>query len=106
MVDIFTTHRRRPARADVNCREPSPTGDECVKLGDVGYIREGGFHLLFSAGIPLGDRVLGTHVPHSFKQLDIGPIWRRYREGGCLYSVGVKGIRADVEGSVAVTQYV
>ena len=31
--------------------------------------------MLFSAGCPLGGRELGVDVPHTFKQLDVGPIF-------------------------------
>ncbi|KAF9646418.1 hypothetical protein BDM02DRAFT_3021648 [Thelephora ganbajun] len=55
--------------------EPAPIYSyKRVKLGDVGYIRRGRFHLLFSAGYPLGLRQLGVDVPITFEQLDIGHI--------------------------------
>ena len=55
-------------------REPAPLPDfERIQPGDVGYILRGCFHLLFSAGHPLDGRQLGFDVPHTFKQLDVGP---------------------------------
>ena len=38
----------------------------------MGFIRQGRFHLLFSAGLPLGDRKLGDDVPSTFQQLFVG----------------------------------
>jgi len=59
---------------DVTVREPAPLSSfERIRLGDVGYILRGCFHLLFSAGCPLGRRELGVDVPHTFEQLDVGP---------------------------------
>jgi len=56
-------------------REPAPIYSyKRVKLGDVGYIRRGRFHLLFSAGRPLGSRKLSVDVPDSFQPLDTGHI--------------------------------
>lgn len=54
--------------------EPSPTDSYArVELGDVGFIRYGRFHLLFSAGCPLGSRRLGEDVPKTFQPLNVGP---------------------------------
>ena len=56
-------------------RDPAPHDDfKRIQLGDVGYIRRGCFHLLFSAGSPLGERQLGVDVPRTFKQLEVGRI--------------------------------
>ncbi|KAF9789496.1 hypothetical protein BJ322DRAFT_538591 [Thelephora terrestris] len=50
--------------------EPAPTKKYTrISIGDVGYIRQGRFHLLFSAGIPLGERQRGVHVPYTFEPL-------------------------------------
>jgi hypothetical protein len=58
----------------------------------VGYIRTGCFHLLFSAGCPLGERQLGVDVPLTFEQLDVGPIFkdRQPRSPGCLPTKNVE----------------
>jgi len=53
-------------------REPAPELER-IQPGDVGYILKGCFHLLFSAGHPLGEREIGVDVPHTFKQLLVGP---------------------------------
>ena len=54
-------------------REPAPIYSyKRVQPGDVGYIRRGRFHLLFSAGCPLGSRRLGVEVPDTFEPLDVG----------------------------------
>ena len=54
-------------------REPSPTrGYTRISIGDVGFIRGGQFHLLFSAALPLGERERGVDVPNTFQPLIIG----------------------------------
>ena len=92
------------AQSNINRREPGPIYSyRRVRLGDVGYIRRGRFHLLFSAGIPLGSRVPGTDVPLTFEPLDIGPIISgEVRPPGYLRTNTVLQIGADVSGSVAV----
>lgn len=63
------------AQPNIYCREPGPIYSyRRVKPGDVGYVRRGRFHLLFSAGIPLGSRVVGHDVPLTFEPLNVGPI--------------------------------
>ncbi|KAF9789168.1 hypothetical protein BJ322DRAFT_524556 [Thelephora terrestris] len=53
--------------------EPTPTSKyNRVSIGDVGFIRQGRFHLLFSAGLPLGERRPGVDVPNAFEQLRVG----------------------------------
>ena len=101
---IFLCSLSPQARSDTNCREPGPIYSyRRVRLGDVGYICEGRFHLLFSAGIPLGSRVLGTDVPLTFEHLDLGPIIHdEVRPPGYLRTDTVRQIGADVGGSVAV----
>lgn len=64
-----------PISTQTTTRDPAPLDNfKRIQLGDVGYIRRGCFHLLFSAGCPLGERQLGVDVPHTFKKLDVGPI--------------------------------
>ena len=80
-------------------REPTPLSYfERIKPGDVGYVRTGCFHLLFSAGSPLGGRKLGVDVPLTFEQLDVGPIVNRQsRLPGCLSADTVRSaIRASL----------
>jgi len=76
-------------------REPGPHSYfERIQPGDVGYIREGCFHLLFSAGCPLGEREPGVHVPHNFTELKIGKIFNRQpREPGFLVTKNVRATR-------------
>ena len=63
--------------AHVTIREPAPIHSfKRIQLGDVGYVRRGRFHLLFSAGCPLGQRQLGIDVPLTFKPLNVGPVVR------------------------------
>ena len=77
-------------------REPGPHSYfERIQPGDVGYIREGCFHLLFSAGCPLGERELGVHVPRDFTELKVGKIFNRQpREPGFLATKSVRATRA------------
>jgi len=77
-------------------REPGPHSYfKRIQLGDVGYIREGCFHLLFSAGCPLGERELGVHVPRDFTELKVGQIFNRQpREPGYLATKNVRATRA------------
>ena len=76
-------------------REPAPLSYfRRIQPGDVGYIRTGCFHLLFSAGCPLGERERGVDVPSTFKQLEIGPILNRQpRAPGCLPTNNVRASR-------------
>ena len=76
-------------------REPAPLSYfTCVQPGDVGYIRTGCFHLLFSAGRPLGNRSLGVDVPRTFKPLEVGEIVERAPlAAGSLCTSGVRGTR-------------
>jgi len=96
--------QRAQALPNIAYREPGPIYSyKRVRPGDVGYTRRGRFHLLFSAGIPLGTRELGTDVPHTFEPLDIGPIISgKVRPPGYLRTSTVRQIGADVGGSVAV----
>ena len=77
-------------------REPAPLPDfECIQPGDVGYILRGCFHLLFSAGSPLGGRELGVDVPYTFKQLHVGPTFNTQpRSPGYLSTDTIREIPA------------
>ena len=91
-------------RSDVDRREPGPIYSyKRVRIGDVGYIRKGRFHLLFSAGIPLGSRTLGTDVPHTFEHLNVGQILQGdARPPGHLRTDLVREIGGAISGSGAV----
>ena len=88
-------------------REPAPIYSyKRIRLGDVGYIREGRFHLLFSAGIPLGTRELGVDVPDTFEPLDVGHfIHGKIRPPGYLRTSTVREIGADVGASAVIHWY-
>jgi len=105
---IFLCSLSPQARSDINRREPGPIYSyRRVRLGDVGYVRRGRFHLLFSAGIPLESRAPGTDVPLSFEPLNVGPIISgEVRPPGYLRTDTVQQIGADVGGSVAIPWYV
>ena len=87
-------------------REPAPLSYfKYIQPGDVGYIRTGGFHLLFSAGLPLGQRKLGVDVPLTFKQLDVGPIVNRQpRLPGYLSTNNVRATRAHLTSPASPSQ--
>lgn len=86
---------------ELGCREPTQ-----IKLADVGYIREGRFHLLFSAGLPLGTRKLGIDVPFTFEPLDFGLVVRSQpRPPGYLRTSTVEEIGVDMGASSFVPRY-
>ena len=87
---------------NITTREPAPAEDFTrIQLGDVGYVRRGRFHLLFSAGIPLGERQLGVDVPLTFKPLDVGPIDRTQPWlSGCLSTITVRRSGVDIRASI------
>ena len=89
---------------DVDRRQPGPIPSyKRVRIGDVGYIRKGRFHLLFSAGIPLGSRTLGTDVPRTFEHLNVGLILQGdARPPGHLRTDSVREIGGAIGGSGAV----
>ncbi|KAF9649107.1 hypothetical protein BDM02DRAFT_3095227 [Thelephora ganbajun] len=79
-------------------REPAPTSNYTrINIGDVGFIRRGQFHLIFSAGIPLGLRQPGVDVPITFEELDVGPLTSSEpRPSGCLRTPSVRPIGGDL----------
>lgn len=92
-------------RQDVELfREPAPLHNyNRLSIGDVGYIGNGGFVLLFSAAMPLGDRVAGTDVPRGFSPLDPSPVninrWQP-RSPGALRSASIEHKGGGVGGSL------
>ena len=92
----------------VTVREPAPIHSfQRIQLGDVGYVRRGHFHLLFSAGLPLGERKLGTDVPTTFKPLYVGPIvYSQPRLPGYLSTSTVRKIGASLGASIHAVPYV
>lgn len=73
-----------------------------INIGDVGFIRGGQFHLLFSAGCPLGDRRLGEDVPNTFEELYVGtPVFSQPRLPGCLRT-DTAGLGATVSAALCV----
>ena len=89
-------------------REPAPTHNYTrISIGDVGFIRRGQFHLLFSAGCPLGDRQLGDDVPDTFEELSIGtPVFGQPRLPVCLRTDTVREVGAGLGATVPTTLYV
>ena len=89
-------------------REPAPTHNYTrISIGDVGFIRRGQFHLLFSAGCPLGERQLGDDVPDTFEELSIGtPVFGQPRLPVCLRTDTVREVGAGLGATVSTTLYV
>lgn len=82
----------------ITSREPAPTRNYArISIGDVGFIRRGQFHLLFSAGSPLGGRQPGEDVPATFEELTVGdPVSGEPRLPGCLRTDTVREIGAGL----------
>lgn len=94
-------------RKPTTSREPAPTNYTRLSIGDVGFIRRGQFHLLFSAGSPLGDRKPGEDVPMTFKPLIVGALAHgEPRRPCCLRSNTVTEVGADLGASLPTTSYV
>ena len=89
-------------------REPTPTQDYTrIKIGDVGFVRCGQFHLLFSAGSPLGERQLGRDVPDKFEPLNVGtPVSGEPRKPDCLRTSTVRHIGAGLGTTEFISRYV
>ncbi|KAF9779016.1 hypothetical protein BJ322DRAFT_469697 [Thelephora terrestris] len=84
--------------------DPSPIYSyHQVRLGDVGYIRKGRFHLLFSAGDELGSRVLGVDVPPKFIPLKLEGIVQRYRPPGYLRTASVRQVGVELKVKAELT---
>ena len=101
---IIPTLQSLQTQSDIVRREPGPIYSyKRVSLGDVGYIRQGRFHLLFSAGIPLGPRERGKDVPSTFEQLEVGPIIKGENiPSEKIVAKAVRKIGVDVGVSAAV----
>ena len=97
-----------PVRLNATTREPAPIHSfERIQLGDVGYTRRGRFHLLFSAGCPLGERQLGADVPLTFEPLRVGPIvYSQPRLPGHLSTKTVRETGAGLGASISPVPYV
>ena len=90
-----------------NFREPAPTNYTRVRIGDVGFIRRGQFHLLFSAGSPLGERRLGIDVPDTFEELKVGsPAFSQPRLPTCLRTDTVRELGVGLGAAVSTPVYV
>ena len=89
-------------------REPAPTQNYTrINIGDVGFIRRGQFHLLFSAGSPLGERQLGDDVPFEFEELNVGtPVSSEPRRPGCLHTPAVRWVGTGLDVTGFTTLYV
>lgn len=92
----------------VTSREPAPTHNYTrINIGDVGFIRRGQFHLLFSAVSPLGERQLGDDVPATFEELAVRtPVSGQPRLPCCLRTDTVREIGVGLSATVSSTLYV
>ncbi|KAF9789356.1 hypothetical protein BJ322DRAFT_530970 [Thelephora terrestris] len=86
--------------------EPAPTSNYTrITIGDVGFIRRGQFHLLFSAAPPLGERERGVDVPATFEQLNVGNLASTQpRQPGCLRTSTVREVEADFGATASITR--
>ena len=93
---------------DATTREPAPLPYfKRIQPGDVGYIHEGCFHLLFSAGCPPDGVQPGVDVPHTFEQLDVGPIFNTQpRLPGCICTNTVRKNQSRLRVSTDPVPYV
>ena len=81
-------------------REPAPTDYTRIRIGDVGFIRRGQFHLLFSATSPVGD------VPSASEPLTIGKTaFRGPRIPGCLRTDTIQEIGAGLGTALPTSLY-
>jgi len=83
-------------------RDPSPTEHyPRIKIGDVGFIRNGQFHLLFSAGSP---QTPGEGVPITFEPLIVGdPVLDQPRRPDCLRTSTVQQLGAGLDATGGTT---
>ncbi|THH01753.1 hypothetical protein EW026_g997 [Hermanssonia centrifuga] len=65
------------------------------RVGDVGYIRDGGFHLLFNAAAPSGES--GLDFPADLPILDVGRVTKRRRAPGAQKSAHITAFGAQAE---------
>lgn len=93
---------------NLETREPAPSQSYMrINVGDVGFIRRGQFHLLFSAGCPLGERQPGVDVPLTFEELNIGTLATgQPRRPGCLHTPNVQQVGAGLDATGFTTLYV
>ena len=86
-----------------NSRDPTPPKQfERIKVGDVGFIRRGKFHRLFSAGSP------GDDVPTAFEQLDVGTLDRGLSRGphDCICTETVREVGVELSATASASLYV
>ena len=84
-------------------REPAPVNCTRVRIGDVGFIRRGQFHLLFSAGLPLEGRERGVDVPETFEPLNVGRLTYRERRAGYLRTDTIKEVGTGLGAGLSTT---
>jgi len=104
-VDCCGWHLR--TRNLATSRNPSPGDDRIpIGIGNVGFVRDGRFDLLFPAGSPLGQKQLGKHVPATFQLLDVGSsVPLEPRLPGCLHTKTVRPLGSS-SGTATYTSYV
>ena len=101
------THEYLKIRDSVTFREPVSADNKPIRIGDVGFIRRGQFHLLFYAGSSLEEVQLGDDVPSKFSPLTIGKTaFRDPRPPDCLHSGAVEAYGAELGVTVPTPSYV
>jgi len=94
-------------RNSATFREPVSADNKPIRIGDVGFIRRGQFHLLFHAGSSLGEVQLGDDVPSTFIPLIIGKTaFRDPRPPDCLHTGAVEAYGAGLGVTVPTPLYV
>ena len=82
--------------------EPDPSSRPQVELGDVGYIRDGGFHRLFNIHLQPDDPHQPSILPQGFEVLPSEPsrVYSRPLRPGAYCSNSVRSI--ELAGSISV----
>ena len=103
MVTRCFSRYLRMTSEDTTCREPAPTDYTRINIGDVGFICRGQFHLLFSAGSPLGER-RREDVTTTFEPLTVGNLVRgQPRLPGCLRTDTIREVGAGLGAALSTT---
>jgi len=104
---FWSLHMISEIRNSKTFREPVSADNKPIRIGDVGFIRRGQFHLLFHTGSSLGEVQLGDDVPSTFSPLTIGKTaFRDPRPPDCLHSGAVEAYGAGLGITVPTPLYV
>lgn len=72
-------------------------GRPLLRIGDVGYVRFGGFHRLFNVHLPHGHLLQSTQLPEYFEHLPFDPehVYSRTLSEGGYYSRSVRAVKVS-----------